>query len=835
MTEFRAINGAENNLKNPQLGSEDTNLTRLFRVFYEDSVNAPRVTGPTGNTLPNPRTISNAVVAQEMLVTNYLNATDWLWQWGQFIDHDLTLNEGSPESSPPEDFIPIAVPQNDPHDPFVQDGVTQLPFIRSVAAKGTGADSDNPRQQTNQITHFIDASSVYGSTPEVAQALRDPNGGGRLLTQTKLLNGTAEELLPFQSEADAPAANPVGLPAHETFVAGDVRVNEQPGLTGVHTLFAREHNRIAGAIEARLAAGDAEIVAKFNESGLSEDDFIYESARKVVGARIQIITYNEFLPLLVGSQYTPVNDVLGGGFGIAPFTGYQPNVDPSVSNEFANAAYRLGHTLLSPEIVRLEQNGLSGTFLGDAFFNSNQIYDPKNDKGLGVNSLYSGMGLHVAQEYDNQIVDGLRNFLFDEARGGLDLASVNIARGREVGLPTLNEARQLLGLEPYSSFEQISSTPGVAERLASVYESVDDVDLWLGGISEDHVNGGLLGETFNLIVSDQFQRTRDGDRFFYLNELDHIKVLAPDIESTTLSGVIRNNTPDDYFVQDNVFSRPFEHELFGTESGETIQGSARAELIKGFGNDDLLEGNDGEDILFGGDGHDTLQGGNNDDVLYGGHGNDKLTGNNGDDHLQGGDGHDSLNGGDGNDTHNGGAGNDEIFGQAGNDLIFGDNSQDSLDNDSNHDRIHGGEGADTINGGQGMDLIHGGEGADIINGGQGMDHLVGGPEEDSFIFGGKGLEFHDLGIDTIEDFNPAEDHILLSKDSFSGLEGEKISLEVLENISADSFSNADLIYDRATGHLIYNANAEVPGAGDGGNFARLNTDLDLSENNFHIV
>ena len=759
---FRTITGEENNLQNPQLGSEGTNLIRLLEHFYEDEFNASRVTGPTGNLLPNPRTISNRVVAQTELVPNYLQTTDWLWQWGQFIDHDVTLNEGNPATSPPEDRTPIPVPQNDPNDPFVKNGLTELPLIRSAAAEGTGTDPSNPRQQTNEITHFIDASAVYGSTPEVAQALRDPSGGGRLLTQTRELPTGTEELLPYQNSANVPAANPVGLSPSETFAAGDVRVNEQFGLTGIHTLFVREHNRIAGEIEAKLAAAEIEIVAKFNESGLSENDFIYESARKVVGAQIQIITYNEFLPLLIGSQFQSRDNVFGNGLGIAPFTGYQPNVDPSVSTEFANAAYRLGHTLLSPEIQRVTQNGLQGTFTGSAFFDTKQIYDPENNTGLGVNSAYLGLALQAAQEYDNQIVDGVRNFLFNEVRGGFDLASVNIARGRDVGLPTLNEARQLLGLTPYSSFEQISSTPGVAERLAAVYESVEDVDLWLGGISEDAVNGGLLGETFNLIVSEQFQRLRDGDRFFYLNELAHLKVLAPEIETTSLSGLLRQNTPEDFIIQDNPFILPYENRVAGTESGELLSGGEQADLIEGLGGDDELRGNNGPDILFGGDGNDLLQGGNDDDVLYGGSGNDQLRGDNGQDQLLGGDGNDLLQGGNDNDT------------------------------------LHGGNGADR------------------------------------FVFGGEGIPFNALGIDRISDFQVAQEQIILSEATFGNLEGA-ISFEVFDDLEVAGLSDAHLLYNRSTGALLYNANGAAPGLGDGGIFAQLNPNLELSANNFASV
>lgn len=757
--EFRTITGEGNNLEHPQLGSSATELIRLFDLFYEDGFNSPRVTSSTGNILPNPRTISNTVVAQAELVTNYLNATDWLWQWGQFIDHDLTLNEGGP-SSPPEDFIPIPVPQEDSNDPFVQNGITELPFIRS-AAEETGTDLSNPRQQTNQLTHFIDASSVYGSTTEVAQALRDPDGGGRLLTQIKLVNNDREELLPFQSQTPVPAANPLGLSPNETFVAGDVRVNEQIGLTAVHTLFVREHNRIAREIEARLAAGDVEIVDRFNQSELSEDDFIYESTRMVIAAQIQLITYNEFLPLLVGPQFHPVDNVLGDGFGIAPFTGYRPEINPSVSSEFANAAYRLGHTLLSPEIQRFDQNGFNGTFLEEAFFNTNQIYDPDKDEGLGVDSIYAGLALQGAQEFDNQIVDGMRNFLFNEIRGGLDLASVNIARGREVGLPTLNEARQLLGLAPHSSFGEISSTPGVADRLALVYESVDDVDLWVGGISEDTVNGGLLGETFNLIVSDQFQRSRDGDRFFYLNKLDQIKVFAPDIENTTLSGVIRDNTAQDFMIQDNAFILPFENQVTGTDLDETVQGSNQADLIEGLGGNDRLVGNYGADIFLGGDGNDTIQGGNGDDDLYGGTGDDELT---------------------------------------------------------------GGNGADQLLGGDGDDILHGAEGNDL---------LVGGTGADSFLFGGEGLALEDLGSDRIEGFQVAEDLILLSEASFTNLEGS-ISLTIVDELSTGDLSTADLIYNQATGLLLYNANGE-PRLEDSRILAQLDIGLELSEANFVIA
>ncbi|NEO97096.1 MAG: PEP-CTERM sorting domain-containing protein, partial [Moorea sp. SIO3G5] len=275
-------------------------------------------------------------------------------------------------------------------------------------------------------------------------------------------------------------------------------------------------------------------------------DFIYESARKVVGAQIQVITYNEFLPLFIGDSL------------LDDYSGYDPTVDPSISQEFTNANFRVGHTLLSDELQRINNNGdsVGSISLGDAFFNPQEVIDN------GVDSLFLGLASQVAEEVDNQIVDGVRNFLAPNGSGqGFDLASLNIARGREVGLPGYNQARVELGLDPVTAFLTtdtelgITSNPEVAALFEDIYKSVDDVDFWIGGISEDSFNGGLVGELFNSFISDQFRRVRDGDRFFFLNDLDHLLALAPDLESTTLSGIIRRNSTITN-IQDNAFVVP---------------------------------------------------------------------------------------------------------------------------------------------------------------------------------------------------------------------------------------------------------------------------------------
>ncbi len=510
---FRTLDGTGNNPANPSYGAADTQLLRLLPSDYGDGSSAP-----AGSERPSPRAISNAVANQSSSVTNSLNASDWLWQWGQFIDHDLDLTE---PHQPLEPFN-IPVPTGDPYFDPMGTGTQVISLNRSIYDPATGTSPSNPRQQLNQITAFIDASNVYGSDAVRANFLRTFEGGK--------LKTSAGELLPFNT-AGLPNANPLGVADDSLFLAGDVRANEQIGLTAVHTLFVREHNRLAEAM-----AADPETPTKAAEAGLSVDEYIYQAVRKIVGAQMQAITHNEFLPVLLGDG------------ALEDYSGYDETVNLGISNEFATAAFRVGHTMLSPELQRVNNNGssLGSIPLRDAFFTAEPILDE------GIDSLLLGLASQKAQAVDTLIVDDVRNFLFGPpGAGGFDLASLNIQRGREHGLPSYNQARIGLGLGGYSRFAEITSDVSVQNTLASVYDSVDEIDLWVGGLAEEHVNGGIVGELFHTIIADQFSRTRDGDRFFYLHD-EHLLSLAPDIEQTTLSEIIRRNTSITN-IQDDVF------------------------------------------------------------------------------------------------------------------------------------------------------------------------------------------------------------------------------------------------------------------------------------------
>ncbi len=183
-SEFRTIDGFDNNPIDPTLGQAETELIRLFNPAYADDINEPRGGGITlTSILPNPRQLSNRISNQTESVPNSLNASDWFWQWGQFISHDLSLNEGGQDPF----FIPVP-----PSDPLFD--IPFLPFTRVPAAPGTGTEIGNPRQQINAITSFIDGSNVYGSDSERAEFLRAFDGKGKLKT-TESKNG--EVLLPF--------------------------------------------------------------------------------------------------------------------------------------------------------------------------------------------------------------------------------------------------------------------------------------------------------------------------------------------------------------------------------------------------------------------------------------------------------------------------------------------------------------------------------------------------------------------------------------------------------------------------------------------------------------
>ncbi|MDE0497272.1 MAG: peroxidase family protein [Acidimicrobiaceae bacterium] len=521
----RAFDGRRNNTDNPAWGSAGISLLKKAADAYADGVSSPT------EGRPNARTISNLVFAQEESVTHTLRGSDLVWQWGQFIDHDITL---SPDNL--DEAFSIAVPSGD--SVFDPDGTGEMTIElhRSASDASTGTGSDNPRRQVNALTAFVDGSQVYGSDRARARALRTGDGTGKLNT-----SGDGK-FLPYNTGG---LDNEGGAHRTNLFLAGDLRVNEQIGLIAMHTLFVREHNRLADLIAAQ-------------NPDLGGDE-IYEVARKIVGAHIQNITFSEFLPLLLGPE------------ALGTYDGYDSDVDATIASEFSAASYRVGHTLLSSNLHLLDDDGESSHVgLREAFFRP-AFYDDHD-----IAEVLRGFAAQQAQNVDALVIDDVRNFLMRGPGGpAFDLVALNIQRGRDHGLSDFNTVREAYGLDPVASFADISSDAGVQQALTDAYGNVDDLDLWPAALAEDHADGASVGTTLQAVIGEQFRRLRDGDRFWFENDPFFVANtdLLDDVRDTTLADIIRRNTSVGSELSDNAFVVPDGSE---TDGGSASDGTATA-------------------------------------------------------------------------------------------------------------------------------------------------------------------------------------------------------------------------------------------------------------------
>ncbi|HEX4142743.1 MAG TPA: peroxidase family protein [Pirellulales bacterium] len=517
------IDGVGNNIADPTWGAANTDFSRLAPATFADGISAPN-----GQTLPSARVISNLIANQdvdgeEQDENNARSMSDFVYAWGQFIDHDIDLTESGTVS------MNIPVPAGDPtFDPTGQ-GDLSIAFDRSQIAPGTGTSTTDPAQFVNQDTSYIDGSTIYGSDAATAAALRTFSGGQ--------LKTSAGDLLSYNTMGLDMADN-TGVPEDTLFAAGDVRANENVELSNLTTLFVREHNY------------QATLLAK--EHPTWTDQQLYEGARQIVIGEIQSITYNEWLPALMGNN------------ALTPYMGYNPTVDASIDDEFSSAAFRL-HTLLDDDVQFLNNNGSPDTSieggdlpLADDFFQPGIVAMPGE---VAANLKY--LASDNAQEVDEQTVDGLRNALFPDAPvldgvevGASDLIADDIQRGRDEGDPTYNEMRVAMGESPVTSFAQITSNVQLQNELQQIYGNVNNVELFVGLMGENHLPGSSLGQTEQAILATQFEALRDGDRYFYENA--DPASLVNQLNNTTLAQIIERNTnitnlqPNVFFFYNNI-------------------------------------------------------------------------------------------------------------------------------------------------------------------------------------------------------------------------------------------------------------------------------------------
>jgi hypothetical protein len=600
----RTLDGHDNNLRHSDWGRANTLYLRVAAPNYADRTSVM-------NGGPSVRYVSNRVfndTGQNIFSENAL--TQWAWVWGQFMDHDFGLRDETPGES-----APLAFNANDPLETFTNDFGT-MGFARTPAAPGTGTTS--PRQHINTLSSFIDASNVYGVTSARLEWLRVgpvdnnlDNNGARLMLTT---DGYLPRVTARGNAAAAPPMDLMGPLAgtpEKAIVAGDVRANENIALTALHTLFAREHNRIVSLLPGYLSAEEK-----------------FQVARRVVGAELEYITYTQFLPAM--------------GVRLSPYSGYDPTVNPGLSNEFAVVGYRAHSqihgefdvavpigTYTNAQLAAFKARGISVTPTADQILLNvplNAAFGaPDLMRQIGIGPTLESLGERQYKN-DEQMDNALRSVLFQVPKPGIpdpticgepvdhpecfkgvtDLGAIDIARGRDHGMPTYNDMRRAYGLAPKTSFmditgeatQQFPSDPKidpihpiddpniidftrllddkgnviafgspeasesavvgvrrttVAARLKAIYERVDKVDAFVGMVAEKHVSGTELGELQLAMWKKQFEALRDGDRFFYQND-PFLRVihLGFGIDYRhTLAGIVKLNT--DVTVPANVF------------------------------------------------------------------------------------------------------------------------------------------------------------------------------------------------------------------------------------------------------------------------------------------
>ncbi|XP_023194288.1 eosinophil peroxidase-like [Xiphophorus maculatus] len=554
INKYRTATSVCNNLKNPRLGASNTPFTRWLPSEYDDGISQPK--GWNKNRkfnnflLPLVRQVSNNILSTtDAGVVNDTEYSHMVTMFGQWNDHDLSFTPFSPsirsfsnglncdescEQSEP--CIPIPIPPGDPRIPSRPDSC--IPAFRSAPACGTGYSAFNfggepsKREQINSLTAFLDLGQVYGSNEKLALNLRDLTSDAGLLRVNTEFRDNGRELLPFHSLQVQMCAtrrritNDTNAREVPCFIAGDGRVDENIALTSLHTLFVREHNRLARQLKRLNPHWDSET--------------LYQEARKIMGAYTQMFVFRDYLPHIVGP------DAMRRQLGRYP--GYNSNVDPSISNVFATAAYRFAHLAIQPVLFRLDPNyrehpGFPSVPLFKAFFTPWRVIFEG-----GVDPLLRGLIGRPAKlgTQDNMLVDALRERLFEFIQHlALDLGSLNMQRGRDHGLPGYNAWRRFCGLsQPSNQAElaQVLRNPTLAQKLLELYGTPDNIDVWLGGVAEPFVPGGRVGPLFSCLIATQFQRIRQGDRLWFQNPGVFTPQQRQALSAVTLSRVICDNT-----------------------------------------------------------------------------------------------------------------------------------------------------------------------------------------------------------------------------------------------------------------------------------------------------
>ncbi|RVE71729.1 hypothetical protein OJAV_G00054890 [Oryzias javanicus] len=543
---YRSITGECNNRQYPKWGSANIPYSRWLPPEYEDVWGMPRGWDPNHKynnfSLPPVR-----LVSQEVLFTHNSNISEdstlshMLVDWGQWIDHDMVLTPQSPSTvtfktgadcthtcSRNTPCFPIQIPLSDPRN-----GVQScMPFFRSAPSCSPRVLPHRHREQLNAITSYIDANMVYGSSAAQASALRNQSSPLGAMAVNLQHSDQDLPLMPFLPRLQA-HLDPCG-PRNSTstrasdrsnlqdnitscFQAGDSRVNEHLGLIALHTVFLREHNRLVSELH--------------HLNPHWSPDTLYQEARKIIGAMQQILTWEHYLPRVLGES---VMSRL-----MPPYRGYHPGVDSSIANTFATAAFRFAHVTVQPVVTRLGPGYAYNSEYPPLPLHQSLFASWRVIQEGGVDPVLRGLLLSPAklQTPGQMMVEELTERLF-QAQGGmpLDLGALNLQRGRDHGLPGYGSWRRFCELSAPNTTSELAEILGnftLAHKFQLLYGTPHNIDVWVGAISEPALPGGRVGPLLSCLLAKQFRALRDGDRFwwerkgvFSSSQRDHLRTVS---------------------------------------------------------------------------------------------------------------------------------------------------------------------------------------------------------------------------------------------------------------------------------------------------------------------
>ncbi|CAH1645754.1 unnamed protein product [Spodoptera littoralis] len=550
---YRTHDGTCNNINRPRWGATMTPVQRFLSPSYSDGLQAAR-RSIFGSKLPSAREISSTIHEDRNAET--IGVTHLLMQWGQFLDHDH-----------PECF-PIPVPASDPF--YGPRGVRCLDFVRSAPAPRDDC-ALGWREQLNQVSAYIDGSPLYGSSATKSDKLR-------LFRNGMLQYGRVQQRRPVLPPERRDELCRKGAVSTDCFKSGDARVNEHPGLVAAHIVWLRQHNRMAQELthlnphwsdekiyqETRKIVGAMIQHITYREflpivletcSGASTVQRLLRHIPRETGVSFKPCCLRQHVTTVPPSSlrpqgghlesplYAPVAPKVRLKFMQAGFRrvrhqgsevmhrfelelqkkgyykGYNPKINASPASSFGSAAFRFGHSLVQSSMVRFDRfhrpmsNNVS---LHD------ELTNPSNIWSIGaVDRLLLGMLNQPIQKRDEFITGELTNHLFQTPHFdfGMDLAAINIQRGRDHGVPPYTSWREPCGLSAIEDFEDLLRVmpARAARKMKALYRHVDDIDLFTAGMAERPVVGGLVGPTFACIIAQQFGNLRKGDRFWYEN------------------------------------------------------------------------------------------------------------------------------------------------------------------------------------------------------------------------------------------------------------------------------------------------------------------------------